>query len=124
MLKYFAVWLDHNQARLFEVDPEGLHSEVVKAHPHPKHGGHRVRQNDHAEGDVHFFADVAHALLPADQVLVVGPGTAKLQFMRWLHVHAAKTEAKVVAIESADHPTDGQMFAYAKRYFHTDIQPE
>lgn len=123
MLEYFVVWIDHHEARIFEVGPEGLHSEVVKAHPHPKHGG-RIRQNDHAEGDVHFFREVADGLAGADELLVVGPGTAKLQLMRWMHAHAPKVEAKVVSVESADHPTDGQLFAYAKRYFHTDVQPE
>jgi len=123
MLEYFVVWIDHHEARIFEVGAEGLHSEVVKAHPHPKHG-RRIRQNDHAEGDVHFFREVADALAGADELLVVGPGTAKLQLMRWMHAHAPKVEAKVVSVESADHPTDGQLFAYAKRYFHTDVQPE
>lgn len=122
MLKYAAVWIDHHEARIFEVGPDGLHSEVVKAHPHPKHG-RRIRQNDHAEGDVHFFGEVAKAMDHADDILVVGPGTAKLQFMRWLREHTPKIEAKVVSVESADHPSDGQMFAYAKKYFHTDEQP-
>jgi stalled ribosome rescue protein Dom34 len=122
MLEYFVAWIDHHEARIFEVGPEGLHSEVVKAHPRPKHG-RRIRQNDHAAGDVQFFREVADALASADELLVVGPGTAKLQLMRWMHAHAPKVEAKVVSVESADHPTDRQLFAYAKRYFHTDLQP-
>jgi stalled ribosome rescue protein Dom34 len=122
MLEYGVVWIDHHEARIFEVGPQGLHSEVVKAHPHPKHG-RRIRQNDHAEGDVHFFHDVAGALTKIDEVLVVGPGTAKLQFLRWMHEHTPKVEHKVVAVESADHPTDGQLAAYVKAYFHTDEQP-
>jgi stalled ribosome rescue protein Dom34 len=123
MLEYGVVWIDHHEARIFEVGPEGLHSEVVKAHPHPKPHGHRTRQSDHAEGDVHFFHDVAGALTKPDQILVVGPGTAKLQFMRWMHQHAPKVEAKVVSVESSDHPSDGQLAAYVKTYFHTDEQP-
>ncbi len=122
MLDYVALWIDHHEGRIFKVGTEGLHSEVVKAHPRPKHG-RRIRQTDHAEGDVHFFGDVATALADADEILVVGPGTAKLQFMRWIHQHRPKVEAKVVSVESADHPSDGQMFAYAKKYFHTDEQP-
>ena len=122
MLEYVAVWIDHHEARIFQVGPEGPHSEVVKAHPHPKHG-RRIRQNDHAEADGHFFHDVVGALAAADDVLLVGPGTAKLQFMRWLHAHAPKVEAKIVAVESSDHPSDGQLAAYVKKYFHTDEQP-
>lgn len=123
MLEYVVAWIDHQEARIFEVGPEGLHSQVVKAHPHPKHG-RRIRQNDHAEGDAQFFGEVASALRRADELLVVGPGTAKLQLMRWMHRHAPDVEAKVVSVETADHPSDAQLFAYAKRYFHTDVQPD
>jgi stalled ribosome rescue protein Dom34 len=122
MLEYVVVWIDHQQARIFKVGPDGLHSERVKAHPQPKHG-RRHRENDHAEADVHFFRDVAGALDSADEALVVGPGTAKLQFMRWMHQHTPNIERKVVSVESADHPTDAQLAAHVKRYFHTDEQP-
>lgn len=123
MLAYYAVWIDHNEARIYAVSPTELHSEVIKAHPHPLHG-RRIRQTHHAEADEHFFGEVAGALAHADELLVVGPGTAKLQFVRWLHKHRPQLENKVVSVESADHPSDGQMFAYAKKYFHTDEQPD
>ncbi len=123
MLEYMVVWIDHHEARIFQVGPDGMHSERVNAHPQPKHG-RRDRQSDHAEVDGHFFRDVAGALDSADEVLVVGPGTAKLQFMRWMHQHTPKIEGKVVSVESSDHPTDAQLAAYVKKYFHTDEQPD
>jgi stalled ribosome rescue protein Dom34 len=123
MLEYVVVWIDHQEARISQVGPDGLHSERVKAHPQPKHG-RRYRQNDHSEVDAHFFRDVAGALDSVDEVLVVGPGTAKLQFMRWMHQHTPNIERKVVSVESADHPTDAQLAAHVKRYFHTDEQPD
>jgi hypothetical protein len=34
-----------------------------------------------------------------------------------LHEHDRALERKIVGIETVDHPTDGQIIAYAKKYF-------
>jgi stalled ribosome rescue protein Dom34 len=118
MFDYVVVWIDHHEARLFQVGPDGMHSERVEAHPRPEQSG-RYRQSDCTELDGHFFSDVAGALANAEDVLVVGPGTTKLQFMRWMYQNAPSIEGKVVSIESADHPTDAQLVAHVKKYFCT-----
>lgn len=53
-------------------------------------------------------------------MLVVGPSTAKLQFIRYAYKHDATLEPRIVGVETVDHPTDGQLVAYAKRYFARD----
>jgi hypothetical protein len=60
---------------------------------------------------------VARALEGAEPILVVGPSTAKLQFLRYVQKHEHALEPKIVGLETVDHPTDGQIVAYAKRYF-------
>jgi hypothetical protein len=35
----------------------------------------------------------------------------------YVHKQAPALEAKIVGIETVDHPTDGQLVAHAKRYF-------
>ena len=83
-------------------------------HKHPKGPeGVKERPNDAKR----FFHDIAQALDGTDAVLVVGPSTAKLDFLRYLHEHDRALERKIVGIETADHPTDGQVVAYAKKYF-------
>jgi hypothetical protein len=47
----------------------------------------------------------------------VGPSTAKLDLIRYVHQHEHALEPRVVGVETVDHPTDGQLIAYAKRYF-------
>jgi hypothetical protein len=47
----------------------------------------------------------------------VGPSTAKLDFSRYLHKHDPALEARIVGIETVDHPSDGQLVAYARKYF-------
>jgi stalled ribosome rescue protein Dom34 len=113
-----AVWLDHREARVFHVDSEGADRSRLRAahehvHRHPADGGERAHPH---ENDA-FFHHVAGALSDAEQILVVGPSTAKLQFVRYLRAQAPKIEAKIVGLESVDHPTDAQLIDYARRYF-------
>jgi hypothetical protein len=37
--------------------------------------------------------------------------------LRYLHRHAPDVEAKVVGVETVDHPTDAQVLAYARARF-------
>ena len=113
------VWLDHQEARVFGLDAEQLQSQTVTA---PKHHFHRhpkgsTPEHNHPSDDTHFFRDVAAVLSGADQVLVVGPATTKLQFLRYLTKHDQALESKVVGVETVDHPTDRQLVAHARHYF-------
>ncbi len=113
------VWIDHHEARIFRVDAGTLDAEAIRAphrhvHRHPK--GPSAEHN-HPDDMHRFFHDVAHALNEADAILLVGPSTAKLQFLRYVHAQADAPEPKIVGIETVEHPTDGQLVAYAKRYF-------
>jgi stalled ribosome rescue protein Dom34 len=118
--RHAAVWLDHDEARIFHVDLEGFDESKIQSphhlfHRHPK-GPHEPRE--HPEDANHFFHQVAAGLADAEQILVVGPSTAKLQFVRYAHKHAPALEPKIIGLETVDHPTDAQLAAYVKRYFH------
>lgn len=114
-----AVWLDHHEAKIFHVDEEGSDEKVVRAaahhvHRHPKGSS---EQHLHPEDAPRFFKEIAHALADVTELLILGPSTAKLQFVRHLHAHDRALEAKVVGIETVDHPTDAQLVAHVKAYF-------
>jgi stalled ribosome rescue protein Dom34 len=113
------IWIDHHEARIVDVgagplDEATLRSPRAHLHRHPKGG---TAEHHHPDDTRRFFDDVERALEGAEQILLVGPGTAKLQFFRHLHQHARELEPKVVGIETVDHPTDNQLIAYAKRHF-------
>jgi stalled ribosome rescue protein Dom34 len=109
-----AVWLDHDDAKIFHFDADDVRKTEVKAHHH-----HVKSHRDRAvHGDTAYFKEVAHRLAEAGQILVVGPGTAKLELLRYMHAHEPALERKVVAVETLDHPTDPQLVAFAKRSFH------
>ena len=115
-----AVWIDHHEARVFHVSLGGLEEDVVKAPgPHiDRHPKGAAEAHNHPADERHFFGDVAKAIEGAEQILIMGPSTAKLQFLRYLHEHAPTLERRVVGkIETADHPTDGQIVAHIKHHF-------
>lgn len=120
MSTFFAVWIDHKEARIFHLQADVVDWSTVAApahHIHQKHPKGPEGARAHPEDAKRFFHDVARALEGNAQVLVVGPSTAKLELLRYLHVHDSALEARIVGVETVDHPSDGQLAAYAKSYF-------
>ena len=113
------VWIDHHEARVFGVDDAMFDEAKVLAPTRhiARHSKPATHEHDHPEDMHRFLRDVTGTLESATTILVVGPSTAKLELLRHLGKEARATEAKVVGIETVDHPTDGQLVAYARRYF-------
>jgi hypothetical protein len=57
------------------------------------------------------------ALAGASEILIVGPGQAKLELIKHINAHDHAVVDKVVGVETVDHPGDGQLVAYARKYF-------
>ena len=114
-----AVWLDHQEARVFRIERDAFDESTLHSPRHHvrRHPDHNAAEKNHPEDAKRFFRDVAAALAEADEVLVVGPSTAKLHFLKYVHAHDPKLEARIVGVETVDHPTDGQFAALARRYF-------
>jgi stalled ribosome rescue protein Dom34 len=114
-----AVWLDHHAARIFHVDLVGFDEQTLRAPAHHVHRHPKGASEPHAHPDDErrFFDDVVKALASADEVLVLGPSTAKSQFLRYLEEHARALAGKVVGVETADHPTDAQIAAHVRSHF-------
>ncbi|MEO7328264.1 MAG: translational machinery protein [Minicystis sp.] len=113
-----AVWLDHNEARIFHATATTFDETIVEsptAHTqlHRKSGddGHRATE------DQNYYRMVAQALTEAEDVFVLGPATAKLELIKFAHRHDPKLDAKIVGVETVDHPSDRQLVAYIRRYF-------
>jgi stalled ribosome rescue protein Dom34 len=118
--RHVTVWIDHREARIFHVDAESPDGKTVCAPTHHVHRHPKGQASDHPDDAHHFFSEVARELKSAERVLVVGPSTAKLQFIHYAYKHDASLEPRIVGIETVDHPTDGELVAYSKRYFAAD----
>jgi len=118
--RHVALWIDHAEAKIFhlgEADFEKL--KIAGPHQHISHRGEpRTHGSSHPADDQHFFHATAEALKQAQEILVVGPGKSKLEFIKHVHAHDRALVDKIVGVETVDHPTDGQLVAYARKYFH------
>jgi DNA-binding MurR/RpiR family transcriptional regulator len=113
------VWLDHSEAHVLHFNDEAADSEKVRARSSHQHQHHKrgVVGSGHATEDQAYYHEVAHAVADAREILIVGPAGAKLALMKHMQKHDAAVADKVVGIESVDHPSDGQLLAYARHYF-------
>jgi stalled ribosome rescue protein Dom34 len=119
-----AVWLDHREARIFHVTGETFDESHVSTpqHVHRRHPKGESGAKEHPDDAAHFFAEIARSLESSGHILVVGPSTAKLHFLRYLHTHDHALEARIVGVETVDHPTDRQLVAYVRTYFNLGDQ--
>ena len=120
MPTHAVVWIDHKEARVFHVHPESVEETTILApqhhfHRHPK--SRSGESKEHPDDAQRFHSEVARALDGADAILIVGPSSGKLEFFKFAQEHERRLAAKVVGVESADHPTDGEIVARAKSYF-------
>lgn len=113
------VWIDHTQAHVMHISPDDVEAAIVRpANPHQHlHNKRGVVGTGRAPEDQHFYHAVVEALKDAQEILIVGPASAKLNLVKHIHSHDAQLSDKVVGVESVDHPTDGQLVAYARKYF-------
>jgi stalled ribosome rescue protein Dom34 len=113
------VWIDHSQAKIFHIGLTG--TDEVTLHPHlpTLHLHHKANSigSGHAAPDENFFAEVTKTLSDAGEILIIGPASAKTELAKYLREQHPAVDKRVVAVESADHPTDREIVAYAKRHF-------
>ena len=109
------VWLDQAEAHVIHFSRDAAESDVIKTTSQHRKAG--VVGNNRAEDSTVYMDEVATAIAGSEEILIVGPGIEKMAFIRHLHKHHADIADKVVSVETVDHPNDGQLLAYARKYF-------
>jgi stalled ribosome rescue protein Dom34 len=110
------VWIDHQRARILHFNVEEADRTLVRDHvvrdirAHEKRTGHRTEENKL------FFEDVAKTIADAGAILIVGPAQEKDFFAKFLAEKHPAIRAHVEGVEKADHPTDGELLEFARRY--------
>jgi stalled ribosome rescue protein Dom34 len=113
------VWIDHREAHVIQFNPDDAEASVVHPtarheHLHHKHG---VIGSGKAVADPEYFKSVAASIKDAGEILIVGPSSAKLELFKHLQAHAPAIAARVVSVETVDHPSDGQLLKLARHHF-------
>jgi stalled ribosome rescue protein Dom34 len=112
------VWLDHTKAQVIHFDKGASESEALKTHsthPHPKQNHADTHANE--DDNTAFYNEIAAALKDAQQILVVGPAQEKTAFVKYVTIKFPSISANIKAVETVDHPSDGQLLSYARQHF-------
>ena len=111
------VWIDQARARVFHFSLEAADGKTIRpdhsvrdVHHGQKRTGHRVPM------DREFLEKVAGALADAGAILIVGPAQEKDELAKYLAEKHPSIRARGEAVESADHPTDGELLDHARRF--------
>lgn len=120
-----ALLMDHERARLIYLDDAPVDGGVIETDWSSRQFRVHDRHGDGGSGRAHppesgFFGAIADALARAQRVVLAGPGSAKDEFMAWLRRHHARLAERVVAVETVDRATDGQLVALARHALHTE----
>jgi stalled ribosome rescue protein Dom34 len=113
------VWIDHQQAKIFQFDATDVDSTVVRSsHPH-QHIHHKANSGDsgHAPVDKAFLKQVAENLANAGTILITGPANAKQELRAYLAENQPAIAARIAGVEPLDHPTDGELLNLARTFF-------
>ncbi|WP_085316624.1 hypothetical protein [Derxia lacustris] len=106
------VRLDHHSAQLLRFDAERMESAQLADHPHATRQHHGEVRSEHE-----FFGSVCDALDGIGEVLVTGGHTALNDFRHYSAKHRPQLGPHLVGWEPVDHPTEGELLAFARRFF-------
>ena len=116
------VWIDHHQAKIFRFDSADVESTTIdSSNPH-EHIHHKANAGDsgHAPVDKAFLRHVAAALSQVGTILIAGPAGAKQELAAYLTENQPAIAARVASVEPLDHPSDGELVSFARKFFKAD----
>lgn len=106
------VWIDHRAAKIFRMSPGAPEIDMVKREGETGSSAHAKATEEK------YFHELAQHLNTAKQILIIGPGNAKQEFMSHLEKHHHQAIAKnVVGVETVDHPSENQILEHARTFF-------
>jgi hypothetical protein len=113
------VWIDHREARVFHFSPAEADRLVLRPDDPTRHIHHKANSigSGHAAEDQNFLEAVAQSIADAGAVLITGPANAKTELVKHIQKHDPGLMKLIVGVETVDHPTDGELVAFARKYF-------
>jgi stalled ribosome rescue protein Dom34 len=114
------IWIDHQEAHVMFLSKDASEAEIIKSkstHTHLHHKANEIGSGKLAL-DSKYLHSVMQAVNESKEILILGPGSAKLELIKHAHQHDAKIAEKIVAVETVDHPSDKEILAHARKFFY------
>lgn len=107
-MSHTTVWIDHEKAYIFQYEAQSIKEKTVEGERHAD-TAHRKK----------FYHEVATFLGKPDQVLIVGPGTAKDEFRHHCeeHHHTALAKAIVGVETMKERPRKSEILDVSRKFF-------
>ena len=114
------IWIDHQEAHVMFLSEAASEAEVIKtksSHQHLHHKGGEVGSGRLKLDEKYLHSEI-NAVNETKEILVIGPGSAKLELIKHAHHHDPKIAANIMGVETVDHPSDKEILAYARKFFY------
>ena len=113
------VCIDHAEALVFEFAESGVTEHRIPAPDREGNIHHKAGSigSGHLHDSKAYLTAVADALQPSHEILIVGHGTAKNELATFIRDHVAALAPRIMGVETVDHPTKGEILAFARKFF-------
>jgi stalled ribosome rescue protein Dom34 len=119
-LNHAVIWIDHKEAHVMFLSEDASEAEIIRSkstHSHLHHKANEIGSGRSAL-DSKYLHSVIQAVKESKEILILGPGSAKLELIKHAHKHDAHIAEKIVGVETVDHPTDKEILAHARKFFY------
>jgi len=118
------IWIDHKKAVIVSALSDGVTTKTLESEveAHPRYAGQQGAEGEkkyeerHSQHLDRYYDEVIRQLTDADELLIFGPGEAKLELKERLRRSKAHSE-RTIGIETTDKLTDPQIVAKVKEHF-------
>jgi stalled ribosome rescue protein Dom34 len=116
------VWIDHREAKIFHFNATDVDRAVLHSHLSGHHLQHKANTtgSGHLGVDKEFFHRVLEALTHTGALLITGPANAKTELKNYIDQQRPELGKRISGVEALDHPSDGSLVAFARKYFKGD----
>ncbi|HEY5955244.1 MAG TPA: hypothetical protein VIV60_01775 [Polyangiaceae bacterium] len=117
------VWIDATEACILRMDNGLKHELTILAQQVPRSPDDPESTPDGTTSEpkedaaLAYFNRVARALDIADEILVVGPSSTKLDFVKYMNKNQHALDPRILGVETIASRTDSELAAFAKVYF-------
>jgi hypothetical protein len=121
---HLIVWIDHQVARLYSVSRDSI-VETVTIHA-PDEGRGHIHHKAGTPGPGHlavapgFLKEVADALGPAQEILIVGPADTKTALKKYIDLQAPQLADRIRGVEPMGRAGKAEIHDFAVLFFRQD----